>query len=207
MDNTRPPQNVGDYAELVEDDDPLVPKNQAPPHAPPPSSLLIIPVVSIAHRTGSYYTDFIVKDRALAIVVLSVDPTLLYILGEPTDPVEVWKTLSEQYQKKTWTNRLNLRRRLHSLKLKDGESVQSHIKEMTEIFNDLAIVGDTIVDDDPVVYLLASLPESYDVLVTALEANETFPGMKTVIESLTHEEKKLQDCTKPSSTDGGAMAA
>ena len=95
------------------------------------------------------------KDRALAIVVLSVDPTLLYILGEPTDPVEVWKTLSEQYQKKTWTNRLNLRRRLHSLKLKDGESVQSHVKEMTEIFNELAIVGDTIEDDDRVVYLLA----------------------------------------------------
>ena len=148
------------------------------------------------------------KDRALAIVVLSVDTMLVYILGEPTDPVEVWKTLSEQYQKKTWTNHLNLRRRLHSLKLKDGESVQSHVKEMTEIFNELAIVGDTIEDDDRVVYLLASLPESYDVLVTTLEANETVPGMKTIIERLTHEEKKLQDRTKSSSsTDGGALTA
>ncbi|XP_019853364.1 PREDICTED: uncharacterized protein LOC109582819 [Amphimedon queenslandica] len=37
MDNTRPPQNVGDYAELVENEDPPVPNNQAPPHATPPS--------------------------------------------------------------------------------------------------------------------------------------------------------------------------
>ena len=74
--------------------------------------------------------------------------------------------------------------------------------------NELAVVGDTIGDDDRVVYLLASLPESYDMLVTALEANETVPGMKTVIERLTYEEKKLQDRTTPSSsTGGGAMTA
>ena len=43
------------------------------------------------------------------------------------------------------------------------------------------------------------------MLVTALEANETVPGMKTVIERLTYEEKKLQDRTTPSrSTGGGA---
>ena len=30
------------------------------------------------------------RDKALAIVVLSVDPTLLYLIGEPTDPKAVW---------------------------------------------------------------------------------------------------------------------
>ena len=44
--------------------------------------------------------------------------------------------------------------------------------------------------------------------MTTLEANETVPGMKTIIERLTHEEKKLQDRTKSSSsTDGGALTA
>jgi hypothetical protein len=145
------------------------------------------------------------KDLTLAIIVLSVDPTLLYLLGEPTDPVDVWKALSDQFQKKTWTNRLNLRRRLHSLKLKDGDSVQSHIKEMTEVFNELAVVGENIGDDDRVVYLLASLPESYNMLVTALEANETVLGMKTVVERLIHEEKKLQDRATPSNSASGRV--
>ena len=68
------------------------------------------------------------RDKALATVVLSVDPCLLYLIGDPVDPVAVWKKLEEQFQKKSWINRLNLRRKLHCLRLKDGESVQDHIK-------------------------------------------------------------------------------
>ena len=45
------------------------------------------------------------RDRALAMMVLSVDPTLLYLLGDPEDPVTVWKKLSDQFQKKTWANK------------------------------------------------------------------------------------------------------
>ena len=40
------------------------------------------------------------RDRALATVVLSVDPSLLYLIGDPENPVLVWKKLSDQFQKK-----------------------------------------------------------------------------------------------------------
>ena len=50
-------------------------------------------------------------DKALAIIVLSVDPSLLYLIGEPTSPIEVWKKLADQFQKKTWANKLRLRKR------------------------------------------------------------------------------------------------
>ena len=33
------------------------------------------------------------RERALAIVVLAVEPSLLYLLGEPEDPKVVWNTL------------------------------------------------------------------------------------------------------------------
>ena len=36
---------------------------------------------------------------------------------------------------------------------------------MNEVFNELAVIGDVIEENDLVVYLLASLPESFDVLV------------------------------------------
>lgn len=39
------------------------------------------------------------KDRALAVIVLSVDPGLLYLLGDPQDPKVVWDTLENQFQK------------------------------------------------------------------------------------------------------------
>ena len=88
------------------------------------------------------------RDRALATIVLGMD---LYVIG---DPVVVWTKLQNQFQKKTWANKLALRRRLHSLQLKDGAPVQDHIKSMTELFNELAI------EEDRVVYLLASLPNT-----------------------------------------------
>ena len=61
-------------------------------------------------------------------------------------------------------NKLELRRKLHSLRLREGDCVQDHIKTMTEIFDGLSIVGDPVTEEDRVVYLLASLsglPDSY----------------------------------------------
>ena len=48
------------------------------------------------------------RDRALATIVLAVEPSLLYLIGDPENPVEVWKKLQDQFQKKTWANRLAL---------------------------------------------------------------------------------------------------
>lgn len=118
-------------------------------------------------KAGSRAKFIAGRDRALATIVLAVNQQLLYLL---TDPVDVWARLQAQFQKKTWANKLALRRRLHSLQLKDGDSVQEHIKTLTELFNELAVVGDVIKEEDRVVYLLASLPDSFNTLVTALEA-------------------------------------
>ena len=140
------------------------------------------------------YAKFVARrDRALAIVVLSIEPSLLYLLGDPEDPAIVWQKLADQFQKKTWANKLELRRKLYSLRLKGGSSVQEHLKSMTEIFDALSVIGDPVSEEDRVVHLLASLPESYSVLVTALEANAEVPKMEHVTERLLHEERKLKD--------------
>ncbi len=59
------------------------------------------------------------RDRALATIVLSVDPSLLYLLGDPQDPAVVWEKLTNQFQKKTWANKLALRRKLYSLRFSE----------------------------------------------------------------------------------------
>ena len=70
------------------------------------------------------YGKFIARrDRVLAVIVLSVQPSLLYLIGDPDNPVDVWKKLANQFQKKSWANKLELRRKLYSLRLCEGESV------------------------------------------------------------------------------------
>ena len=66
---------------------------------------------------------------------------------------------------------------------------------MTEVFNEPAVIGDNIDNEDHVVYLLASLLELFDMLVTALEASSDIPQMETVIEQLLYEKQKMKDCS------------
>ena len=106
-------------------------------------------------------------DRALAPIVLPVEPSLLYLIGDPKDLVKVWM--------------INLRgkhgcrrQRLYILHLQDGDSVQENVKTMTEIFNSLAVIGNMITDEDHVVYLLASLLESYSMLALLLKPTRRF---------------------------------
>ena len=75
----------------------------------------------------------------------------------------------------------------------DGQSVQSHINTMTKIFDKLAIIGDPLNKRNQVVRLLASLPESYDILATVLESNPGLPKLEVVTEGLLHEETKRKD--------------
>ena len=142
------------------------------------------------------------KDRTLATIVLSVDSSFLYLIGDSQDPAIVWEKLANQFQKKTWANKLALRRKLYSLRLRDGDSIQKHIKDMTEMFNELAAIDDPITEEDRVVHLLASLPESYDILVTALEASVEVPKMEIVTERLLHEERKIKEKHGSETSDG-----
>ena len=147
------------------------------------------------------------KDRALATIVLAVEPNLLYLVGaDPTDPTKVWTALADQFQRKTWANKLELKRKLFSMRLSEGGSIQAHIKSMMELWGGLAAIGEPVKEEDQVVYLLASLPESYSVLVTALEASADVPSLAVVTERLLHLETKTKSRPSQSSLEGALTA-
>ena len=115
--------------------------------------------------------------------------------------------MEEQFQRRTWSNKLQLRRKLYRLKLKEGGSVNEHIKTISEIFEELAVIGDALSDEDRVVHLLASLPDSYNALVTALEAqSENVPSWSLVTERLLHQESKLKEKVSAQSEDSRKAA-
>ena len=127
------------------------------------------------------------KDRALATIVLAVSTTQLYLLGaEPNDPREAWEKLMNQFQRKSWSNKLSIRRKLYDRKPKKGEPIQEHVKGVIELFDELAIIGHPVEEEERVVHLLTSLPESFDMMVTALEANTEMPSLENVTERIIH---------------------
>jgi len=67
---------------------------------------------------------------------------------------------------------------------------------MSEICDELSAIGENVSEEDRVVYLLASLPESYSTLVSALEASAKVPTLAVVRERLLHEETKAKPTAK-----------
>ena len=120
--------------------------------------------------------------------------------------MSVWEKLTEQFQKKSWANKLILRCKLYSLELKEGDSVQGHIKAMTEVFNELTVIGVEMGEENCVIHL-ASLPKTYSTLVTALEARPEVPAMDIVVEKLLYEERKLQDRRGSNETSPKGLSA
>ena len=53
---------------------------------------------------------------------------------------------------------------------------------MTDIFNGLLVIGDPVSDEDWVVHLLASLPDSFNIDVPAFDVNPQVPKIEVVTE-------------------------
>ena len=98
------------------------------------------------------------RDKAIATVVLAIEPSLLYVIGaDLTDPVKVEKAPADQFQRPTWANKLESKRKLFSMRLDEGGLMQDHIKSMTKLCNELSGLCDPVNEEDFVVYFLASL--------------------------------------------------
>ena len=77
------------------------------------------------------------------------------------------------------------------MEIKEGTSVEKHLKHMKELTDRLAAIGAPIEEEDQVVTLLGSLPKSYAPLVTALEARGDGITLNYVQQALVHEEQKM----------------
>ncbi|KAF2347048.1 hypothetical protein FHG87_022196 [Trinorchestia longiramus] len=76
------------------------------------------------------------------------------------------------------------------MKLENGQNMQDHLKVFVELFEELAIIADAIVEEERVIILVSSLPDRFSTLVTALEANEKIPAWEVVTERLLNEERR-----------------
>ena len=78
---------------------------------------------------------------------------------------------------------------------------------MTEIFQELAVMGDHIDDEEKVIYLLASLPESFEMLVTALQSHSQVPRWEVVIERILFEENRNKNKEAQRNVETNALAS
>ena len=66
---------------------------------------------------------------------------------------QIWKTLSDTYEKKATTTKIHMIRRLYNLRMKESDSVHAHLNEYESLCSQILTQGMTIKDELNVILL------------------------------------------------------
>ena len=77
--------------------------------------------------------------------------------------------------------------------MEEGTAIEDHLKHMKTLTDKLAAIDAVVTEEDQIVTLLGSLPDSYTNLVTALESRVDDLSLEFVHQSLKNEEQKRQE--------------
>ena len=139
------------------------------------------------------------SQRAFSTIFMAIDIPQLYLFTLYDRPKDAWDALRNHFERETLANKLFLKKYFRA-QMKEGTSIEAHLKDMKEITDKLTAVGTPISQEVQVVTLLGSLPCSYATLVAALEARVNDVQLSHVQQALIHEEQKLQTQLESSST-------
>ena len=124
----------------------------------------------VPEAVGEPRNKFLRMDRkAKSLLVGFVGDDCLAIVEEKGTAKEMWKALEDTFAKKSGASQTILRKRLATLRMKEGCSMRSHFAEFDELVRQLKNAGAKMEENDLVSQLFLTLPDSYDPLVTALE--------------------------------------
>lgn len=106
------------------------------------------------------------------------DNVLNHISGE-THARTLWNKLEQLYARKTGSNKLFLIKQMMSLKYHDGTPVTDHLNAFQGIINQLAGMGIKFEDEIQALWLLGTLPDSWETFRTSL-SNSAPDGVITM---------------------------
>ena len=115
--------------------------------------------------------DWIKKDeKAQSTISLSVDDNQIVHICKCAIAKEMWDELQKVHERANLSNKLYLIRKLYQTKLKPDQDMQNYIRSTLEMVERLRGIGEDIQDFHIAALLLSGLPDSYETLVTALDA-------------------------------------
>ena len=144
--------------------------------------------------------------KAFSTIVLAIDSAQLYLVTSCEDPKQAWNALKNHFERETLANKLLLKKQYFRSEMKEGTSVDQHLKHMKDITDKLAAIGAPVSEEDQVVTLLGSLPRRFATLVTAIETRMDGVSLDYVQQALVHEEMKQSELSGQFSGTESALA-
>jgi hypothetical protein len=103
-----------------------------------------------------------------ATIQMHLSESVYYTVQACTTAKELWKTLSDTYEKKVAATNIYLIRCLYNLRIKESDSITAHLNDYEGIISQLSAQGMTIDDELKALLLMSSLPPSWETFVTTV---------------------------------------
>ncbi|WP_331035945.1 retrotransposon gag domain-containing protein [Lactovum miscens] len=105
-----------------------------------------------------------------ALINLYIEDNQIIHVKNETTAKATWDKLKNIHERANLSSKLFLLRKLYSLKLQENGDMQKHINNLLELIDKLKAIGEDIKENHIAALLLCSVPDSFNTLITALEA-------------------------------------
>ena len=104
----------------------------------------------------------------MSTIRLHLADSVYFTVLDSKNSEELWKKLCTTYEKETAANKVYLMRKLYDLRMKDTDSVASHLNQFDALWSQLQAQKMTMDDELKAVLLLCTLPTSWDTFCIAI---------------------------------------
>ena len=107
----------------------------------------------------------------MSTIRLHLADSVYFTVLDSQNSEELWKKLCNTYEKETAANKVYLMRKIYDLRMKDTDSIASHLNQFDALWSQLQAQKMTMDDELKAVFLLCTLPSSWDTFCTAISAS------------------------------------
>jgi hypothetical protein len=129
--------------------------------------------------------------KAASAIRLNLSDEVIHNVIDEEKAKVIWQKLESLYMAKNLTNKLYVKKQLYGLQMEENTDLLEHLNKFNMLNTQLLNFGVKIEEEDKAILLLASLPSSYDHLVTTLlYGKETLAFEEVTGSLLSHETRR-----------------
>ncbi|KAH9793260.1 hypothetical protein KPL71_004466 [Citrus sinensis] len=109
-----------------------------------------------------------IDKKVRSTIILSLGDSMIKEVANEKNVADLWAKSEKIYMTKSLANKLYIKRRMFTLKMAEGSSLDDHIDEFNQVCDTLETIDKGLDGEGKVLLLVSFLPQSYSNLVDAL---------------------------------------
>ena len=111
-------------------------------------------------------------EKTYSLIALNVHKSIQVHISGTTNPKTAWETLEKQFQFVSVTEIVRLCRAFYAATMEEGSDIMVHINKMTSLAERLRELKEDVSTKKFAIVVLGSLPDSYDLFLSSLNARD-----------------------------------